>query len=145
MNESSLADCEQFGQIKGWSEVRFSTLGLSSQRRWQRRGLDQDSGSIHGRQRFGSFESSLGLCRSTRRPVEDGDDGSDKKTIESKATLSRMALFTGRPVLNSLPRSPRARKPTFPRANPRVVPEAWVIEHSPFAEVVKKCHSRPNW
>ena len=52
-----------------------------------------------------------------------------KKTIESKTTLSRMALFTGRPVLNSLPRSPRARKPTFPRANPRVVPEAWMIEH----------------
>ena len=30
MNESSLADCEQFGQIKGRSEVRFSALGLSS-------------------------------------------------------------------------------------------------------------------
>ena len=66
------------------------------------------------------------------------------KTIESNAA-SRMALFTGRPVLNSLPRSPRARKPTFPRANPRVVPEAWVIEHISFAEVVNKCHSRPNW
>ena len=83
MNESSLADCEQFGQIKGWDEVRFSTLGLSSQRRWQRRGLDQDSGSNHGRQRFGSFESSLGLCRSTRRPVEDGDDGTDKKLLRA--------------------------------------------------------------
>ena len=144
MNESSLADCEQFGQIKGWSEVTFSVLGLSSRHRWQRRGRDQDSGSNRGRQRFGSFESSHGLSRSTRRPMEDGDYCSDKKTIDCNAT-SRMALFTGRPVLNSLPRSPRARKPTFPRANPRVVPEAWMIEHISFAEVVKKCHSRPNW